>query len=92
MLLSLATKAYPRQLFDYQLDLCLFQSIVKQLIFFTMPKPIVLHLGDSIKYNHDFYKNEFLSRFDVINNDASKREEFVEALRSERSAFKIKDV
>ncbi|KIV79429.1 hypothetical protein PV11_06991 [Exophiala sideris] len=49
-----------------------------------MSKPIVLHLGDAIKYNHDLYKQEFLDRFEVVRNDTSTREEFVEALKSRR--------
>jgi hypothetical protein len=49
-----------------------------------MSKPIVLHLGDAIKYNHDFYNNEFLQRFDVVRNDTETREQFIEALKSKR--------
>lgn len=29
-------------------------------------KPIVLHLGDAIRYNHAFYNEEFLARFKVM--------------------------
>lgn len=47
-------------------------------------KPIVLHLGDAIKYNHHFYSQEFLSRFEVIRNDTETREQFVEALQTKR--------
>lgn len=49
-----------------------------------MPKPIVLHLGDAIKYNHDFYQQDFLNRFEIVRNDATNREEFIAALREER--------
>jgi hypothetical protein len=49
-----------------------------------MAKPIVLHLGDAIKYNHDFYDQEFLDRFEVVRNDTETREEFVDALKKKR--------
>lgn len=49
-----------------------------------MSKPIVLHLGDAIKYNHDVYNGEFLERFDVVRNDTETREQFIEALRTKR--------
>lgn len=49
-----------------------------------MPKPIVLHLGDAIKYNHDFYNNEFLARFDVVRNDTETRQDFIDALKQKR--------
>jgi hypothetical protein len=49
-----------------------------------MSKPIVLHLGDAIKYNHDFYNDEFLQRFEVVRNDTETREQFIEALKSKR--------
>ncbi|KAJ5084187.1 hypothetical protein NUU61_008766 [Penicillium alfredii] len=45
------------------------------------PKPIVLHLGDAIKYNHEFYNKEFLSRFDVIQATEADREGFIQALK-----------
>lgn len=45
------------------------------------PKPIVLHLGDAIKYNHEFYNKEFLSRFDVIQATEADRESFIQALK-----------
>lgn len=50
----------------------------------TMSKPIVLHLGDAIKYNHDFYNTEFASRFEVVRNDAENREQFIEALKNKK--------
>jgi hypothetical protein len=49
-----------------------------------MAKPIVLHLGDAIKYNHDFYNQEFLKRFEVVRNDAETREDFIDALKKNR--------
>jgi hypothetical protein len=48
------------------------------------PKPIVLHLGDAIKYNHDFYRNEFQSRFDVIQATETDRESFIQALKTKK--------
>lgn len=52
-------------------------------------KPIVLHLGDAIKYNHDVYNEEFLSRFDVVQNHAETREEFIKALQHKRLVIMI---
>ncbi|KAK1142257.1 hypothetical protein N8T08_008001 [Aspergillus melleus] len=49
-----------------------------------MPKPIILHLGDPIKYNHDFYNGPFSDRYQVIHNDAPDRESFIQALKSNR--------
>ncbi|CEN60818.1 Putative D-isomer specific 2-hydroxyacid dehydrogenase [Aspergillus calidoustus] len=49
-----------------------------------MAKPIVLHLGEPIKYNHYFYSNDFLARFDVVRNDALDRPSFIEALKNKR--------
>ncbi|KAL3440682.1 hypothetical protein BJX65DRAFT_316310 [Aspergillus insuetus] len=49
-----------------------------------MAKPVVLHLGEPIKYNHDFYSNDFLARYDVVRNDALDRTSFIEALKNKR--------
>ncbi|KAL4756521.1 D-mandelate dehydrogenase-like dehydrogenase [Aspergillus foveolatus] len=49
-----------------------------------MVKPVVLHLGESIKYNQHFYDNDFLARFDVIQNDALDRPSFIQALKEKR--------
>jgi hypothetical protein len=49
-----------------------------------MGKPIVLHLGEPIKYNHDFYSHDFLSRFDVVRNEEPDRESFIKALQSNK--------
>ncbi|KAL4889022.1 D-isomer specific 2-hydroxyacid dehydrogenase [Aspergillus ambiguus] len=49
-----------------------------------MPKPIVLHIGEPIKYNHDFYNDSFLDRFDVVRNDALDRPSFMAALKERR--------
>lgn len=46
-----------------------------------MKKPIVLHIGEPIKYNQDFYNGPFLSRFDVVRNDKPDRESFISALK-----------
>ena len=50
-----------------------------------MAKPIILHLGDAIKYNHDFYSQQFLERFEVVRNDTETREQFMSALKEKRS-------
>ncbi|KAB5531349.1 hypothetical protein GE09DRAFT_383516 [Coniochaeta sp. 2T2.1] len=49
------------------------------------PKPIVLHIGDPIKYNPDTYE-EFSTAFRVIRPSAPERErtEFVKALKERR--------
>ncbi|KAK9413900.1 hypothetical protein SUNI508_11476 [Seiridium unicorne] len=46
-----------------------------------MPKPVVLHIGEPIKYNHGFYENEFCKRFKVVQNDCPDRESFMKALK-----------
>jgi hypothetical protein len=50
----------------------------------TMPKPIVLHLGDAIKYSHDLYNQQFAQRFEVVRNTATNREEFLQALKQNK--------
>lgn len=52
-----------------------------------MPKPIVLHLGDAIKYNHEVYNQEFLGRFEVVRNDTNNREDFIHALKNKRLVY-----
>ncbi|KAJ5286993.1 hypothetical protein N7478_002679 [Penicillium angulare] len=47
-------------------------------------KPTVLHLGDPIKYNHDFYKTEFQSRFNVIQATETDRASFIKALKTKK--------
>lgn len=49
-----------------------------------MGKPTVLHIGEPIKYNHDFYNKDFLSRFDVVRNEDLDRESFVQALKTNK--------
>ncbi|KAF4120053.1 Phosphoglycerate dehydrogenase or related dehydrogenase [Geosmithia morbida] len=45
-----------------------------------MAKPIVLHLGEPIKYNHQEYAT-FSERFTVVHNDCLDRESFIQALQ-----------
>ncbi|CAK3893259.1 D-isomer specific 2-hydroxyacid dehydrogenase [Lecanosticta acicola] len=45
-------------------------------------KPTVLHLGEEIKYNHAFYQNDFLPRFDVVRSEAPDRASFIRDLQS----------
>ena len=47
-------------------------------------KPTVLHIGDAIKYNHDFYNTEFESRFNVIQATETDRYSFMDALRAKK--------
>ncbi|KAF6808784.1 putative d-mandelate dehydrogenase [Colletotrichum plurivorum] len=45
-------------------------------------KPIVLRLGEDIKYNHDYYRDVFTSRFDVVANEEPDRASFIAALKA----------
>ncbi|KAL0932863.1 putative d-mandelate dehydrogenase [Colletotrichum truncatum] len=47
-------------------------------------KPVVLRLGEDIKYNHDYYKNVFTERFDVLANEEPDRASFIAALKSKK--------
>ncbi|KAK7966267.1 2-ketogluconate reductase [Apiospora aurea] len=49
-----------------------------------MGKPFVLHIGDPIKYNDDFYTNEFCHRFQVVRNDCPDRLTFMQALKDKK--------
>ncbi|KAH8658360.1 hypothetical protein BX600DRAFT_514854 [Xylariales sp. PMI_506] len=49
-----------------------------------MSKPIVLHIGEPIKYNHEFYENEFTKRFQVVRSDEPDRESFIQALKDKK--------
>ncbi|KAL4739949.1 D-isomer specific 2-hydroxyacid dehydrogenase [Aspergillus similis] len=49
-----------------------------------MVKPVVLHVGEPIKYNQHFYNNDFLARFDVVQNVALDRPTFIQALKEKR--------
>ncbi|KAF2669369.1 hypothetical protein BT63DRAFT_373661 [Microthyrium microscopicum] len=48
-----------------------------------MPKPIVLHLGDDIRWNHGLYQ-ELQQSFDIVRSYSMKRPEFIEALKSKK--------
>lgn len=47
-------------------------------------KPIVLHIGEPIKYNQDFYDEEFCKRFDVRRNEDLDRASFMQALKDNK--------
>jgi hypothetical protein len=47
-------------------------------------RPIVLHLGEAIKYNHEFYDTEFTERFKVVQNDCPDRATFIAALKDQK--------
>ncbi|KAI3400799.1 hypothetical protein diail_2008 [Diaporthe ilicicola] len=49
-----------------------------------MTRPIVLHIGEPIKYNHAFYEDEFLKRFDVRQNEDLDRASFIQALKDKK--------
>ncbi|KAI1083107.1 hypothetical protein F5B20DRAFT_577490 [Whalleya microplaca] len=49
-----------------------------------MAKPVVLHIGEPIKYNHDFYESEFCRRFKVIRSEESDRASFIQALKERK--------
>lgn len=46
-----------------------------------MAKPIVLHLGDDIRWNHDLYK-ELQEKFEIKRSNSMGREEFKDALKT----------
>ncbi|KPM42942.1 hypothetical protein AK830_g3640 [Neonectria ditissima] len=47
-------------------------------------KPIVLRLGEDIKYNHDFYNDIFTKRFHVVANEEPDRASFIKALKEKK--------
>lgn len=47
-------------------------------------KPIVLHIGEPIKYNHTVYDEEFSKRFDVRQNEDLDRASFIQALKDNK--------
>ncbi|KAK7934879.1 hypothetical protein PG985_000374 [Apiospora marii] len=49
-----------------------------------MGKPIVLHIGVPIKYNHDFHTQEFCQRFHLVQNDCPDRATFMQALKDKK--------
>jgi hypothetical protein len=48
-----------------------------------MSKPIVLHLGDDIRWNHELYK-ELQESFQIERSYSMKRPELIEALKSKK--------
>ena len=51
-------------------------------------KPIVLRLGEDVKYNGEFYENVFKNKFDVVANEESDRESFIKALKENKYVFR----
>lgn len=49
-----------------------------------MTKPTVLHIGEPIKYNQEFYESEFIKRFNVVINEDLDRSSFIEALKTKK--------
>ncbi|GLB11206.1 hypothetical protein AtubIFM57258_007626 [Aspergillus tubingensis] len=49
-----------------------------------MTKPIILHLGDPIAYNHDLYNGPLSTRFTIIRDTSPTREAFIEALKTNK--------
>ncbi|TDZ21639.1 hypothetical protein Cob_v005534 [Colletotrichum orbiculare MAFF 240422] len=49
---------------------------------FDAAKPIVLHLGEDIKYNHDYHESIFTERFTVVANEEPDRASFIAAFNS----------
>ncbi|VUC28438.1 unnamed protein product [Clonostachys rosea] len=50
----------------------------------TDTRPVVLRIGEDIKYNHDFYNDVFTKRFKVVANEEPDRASFIEALKSKK--------
>lgn len=48
-----------------------------------MGKPIVLHLGDDIKWNHELYK-QLQDKFDIRRSYSMGRAEFKQALKDKK--------
>jgi hypothetical protein len=48
-----------------------------------MDKPILLHLGDDIKWNHDIY-GELRKRFTIMRSYSMNRSDFKRALETNR--------
>ena len=46
-----------------------------------MSKPIILHLGGDVRWNHDLY-NKLQDIFEVRRSHSMGREEFIEALKT----------
>jgi hypothetical protein len=47
------------------------------------PKPILLHCGDDIKWNHDLY-SKIKERFQIVRSHSMKRDEFIQALHQQQ--------
>ena len=47
-------------------------------------RPIVLRIGEDIKYNHDYYKDVFSKKFRVVANEEPDRESFIKALKEKK--------
>ncbi|KAJ9636287.1 hypothetical protein H2201_007854 [Coniosporium apollinis] len=48
-----------------------------------MGKPVVLHLGDDIKWNHELYK-QLQAKFNIVRSYSMPREEFKQALKEKK--------
>lgn len=48
-----------------------------------LPKPIILHLGDDIRWNHDLYA-ELTKKFRIERSYSMGREEFKQALKEKK--------
>ncbi|KAI8624629.1 D-isomer specific 2-hydroxyacid dehydrogenase [Xylariaceae sp. FL1651] len=49
-----------------------------------MSKPIILHIGEPIKYNHEFFEKDFCPRFQVARNEEPDRASFIQALKDKK--------
>ncbi|KAK4997246.1 hypothetical protein LTR66_003308 [Elasticomyces elasticus] len=48
-----------------------------------MPRPVLLHCGDDVKWNHELYK-QLRAKFDIVRSHSIPRQEFIEALRAKK--------
>jgi lactate dehydrogenase-like 2-hydroxyacid dehydrogenase len=62
-------------------NLILTSYLIPILFSVKMAKPIVLQLGDDIKWNHDLYST-FKSNFDIKRSHSMPRAEFIQALKN----------
>ncbi|KAI9847683.1 MAG: hypothetical protein M1837_001931 [Sclerophora amabilis] len=48
-----------------------------------MSKPVILHLGDPVKWNHELYET-LGQRFEIVRNEEVNRDSFVQALKTQK--------
>jgi hypothetical protein len=49
----------------------------------SISKPILLHCGDDIKWNHELYA-KIREKFEIVRSHSMKRDEFIQALQQRK--------